>query len=321
MGFLQWDSYVELLDRLWQESDTWRSARSFEQFEERIEQMLPELLGGDSRSVVGEYGFTALAQALSEDYADRDDAAARIGFAALSRSAADHGLSEDWSGYFVSRDTDDQLVYCDERYAEPNRWLPIDTVEADADEAPDPGVGSVLTRDEDAGLLYDAEHWYLPDGVTIVELDPDNEGYSRDAAGGLYHLGQAADPATTLFDRASGKWRRAIGTGEFEYFHEADQVWERPGEHQHWTRQHHGTSTWLPYDAPSQTWLYDNQWLPGDRIGAPEPARPATTEQALQEQVRQKVESVLLEMPELAEGLSKDEIAAVIAELTSNVSN
>ncbi|WP_042388640.1 hypothetical protein [Streptacidiphilus melanogenes] len=264
MAFSDWDPYVELLERMWDAADGWRSAATFAQLEEQIRWACPELVGGDSASSVGEYGFAALADALAEDDPDQDRVAARIKFAALSRPAVDHGLSAEWSGHFVSETAEGHLVYSDQRFAGPDAWRPVDS--AVAEDAVD--EESRLSRDEASGLLYDAERWYLEDGVTVVEPVLDNPGYARDRDGNLYHRGEPADPATMLFDRESGRWRRATDSGEYEYHHEADQVWERPGEHGLWLRLHDGTGQWLPYDAPSQTWLYGDQWLAGDLVGS-----------------------------------------------------
>jgi len=261
--FSDWGSYIGLFDQMWGASGAWRTAQSFEQMEEQIRAACPGLVGGNEASEVGGHGFAALAEALAEEYGDRNAVAARIRFAALCRPAADHGLPAEWSDYFVAEDASGRLVYSSERFAEPAAWKPVDAQPSQDSAA----ASSALARDEASGLLYDADRWYLEDGTTVVELDPDNEGYARDAAGGLYHLGKPADPMTSLFDRESGRWRRGTGSGEYEYHHDADQVWERRGEGGLWLRLHEGTGTWLVYDAPSMTWLSDGQWLPGDSIG------------------------------------------------------
>ena len=263
--FSDWGSYIGLLDQMWGKAGAWRSAQSFEQLAEQIRSASPELVGGDAASTVGEHGFAALAEALAENYGDNETVAARIRFAALCRPAAEHGLPAEWAGYFVAEDEGGTLVFSPERFAEPGTWQPVDAQQPQGSA----GTRSALARDEDSGLLYDAEHWYLEDGATVVQPDTDNPGYAHDAAGHLYHLGKPADPATTLFDRESGRWRRGTGSGDYEYHHDQDQVWERHGEQGLWLRLHEGTGRWLPYDAPSQTWLSEGRWLSGDRIGTP----------------------------------------------------
>jgi hypothetical protein len=80
----------------------------------------------------------------------------------------------------------------------------------------------------------------------------------------------AAAPAVgeQQFDEASGRWRRWSADGEFEFHHDADRVWERVRDNR-WARHHDGVKRWLPYDEPSRTWLYENTWVPYERVGAP----------------------------------------------------
>lgn len=272
--FSDWESYSDLLDRMWGDAASWRSGQSFEQLDGYIRLSCPELVGGDAVSAVGEQGFAALTEALAGVYSDKNAMAARIRFAALSRPAGEYGLPAEWADYFVSEGADGALVFCADRFAEPAAWQPVHP-QSQQEHQESAVAQPALARDETSGLLYDARHWYLPDGATVVEPDQDNPGYACDAAGNLYHRGEPADPATALFDRGSGRWRRATGSGDYEYHHEADQVWERRGQQDMWLRRHEATGVWLPYDAPSQTWLSDGQWVPGERVGAaaPDPAR------------------------------------------------
>jgi hypothetical protein len=82
------------------------------------------------------------------------------------------------------------------------------------------------------------------------------------------------DPHAQQLDPESGRWRRwHAEDGEYEHYSEDDGVWERARDGR-WHRYHEAAGQWLPYDGPSQTWLYRNAWLSYAEVTQP-PAAPA----------------------------------------------
>jgi len=130
-----------------------------------------------------------------------------------------------------------------------------------------------------------------------------------------------ADPHEQQFDEDYGRWRRWSDDGEYEYYHDSDDVWERVlGEL--FSRHHGDAQEWLPYDEPSKTWLYQNTWVAYDLVGAPDTtALPAAADEqgddgededlaALAERL---VAETLADVDEDTEPLTDDERAEAVA--------
>lgn len=299
MAFSDWVQYEALFNGMWDRQSVWSSTNTAAELDEAMTVHCPELLGGDNRSIVAEYGYKSLCAALKDDYADADQLAKLVKRRALCRPAADYEYDdEDWQGYYIAPGTDGSLLYAhqDDRFADFARWTPIeqagtDTV-AEAVESPAVGDPSATQDEEDA--------WY----------EDENED---------------VDPAVPVYDSAVGRWRRLDPvSGVFEYHNTEDDVWERDSGTGYWSRLHERVGSWLAYDAPSRTYLYENQWLAYEQVGAPpvvshaEPEQPAADHGAEQlvEVVAQSRDEELnraigeirgLKVP--AEILSDDEIA------------
>jgi hypothetical protein len=254
----EWWSYSDLLDRMWAERSSWRDAGNIGELVARVSASSPGLIGGNAESEVGDFGLAALRIALSSDYADGKALAQRIRLAALSRPAADYGFGPEWSAYYVSENAAGEQVYALDRFAEPREWTVVgsDSAASLAEESV-----PALTFDEETGLFRDATTWYLPDQRTVVTQDLMHHRRFHDRDGHTYIQGELWAPGQQVFDQALGRWGRLDGaSGEFEYFHDDDQVWEREGT-DGWSRWHAAAAAWLPFDRPSGTWLYRSTWL------------------------------------------------------------
>jgi hypothetical protein len=268
MPFSDWDSYQDLLRGLHAAASQWGGAKDFAQFDENVRRDCADLVGG-------EYGYDGLCKRLEEsgDYGGgKDQLFAHLRIVALAAPAAEFGLGPEWKGYWISKNLDGGEVYSDNRYAAPSAWPPAEI----------PVQAAALTYDEETGLMYDAANWYLRDGKTIVWPDEQNPAAFRDGAGNTYLHGELqaqakADPAAQQFDKETGRWRRRNEPdGEFEYYHSNDGVWERSRQNL-WHRYHQDAAQWLPYDEPSQTWLYQGEWHSYDDVttlARPGPASP-----------------------------------------------
>jgi hypothetical protein len=271
MGWFDPQPYEDLLDKLWRDRTSWWSAKDATTLEEQITRNCPRLVGGNSESDVGEFGFASLRTALADTYPDVDELAKRVRVLALSRPAADHGLP-DWAPYYISRDADDRLIYASTRYAEPSAWATLEsatTTHTTQTGTTPPGK----TYNDTNGLYYDDKGWYLPDQVT---QDPVHLERFHDGRGNVYVHGrpwtppvEVTDQSGRVYDQQVGRWRRRDETsGEFEFWHNEHEVWERQGADGLWYRSHTGSGRWLPYHQPSDTWLFDGQWRAGHLIAA-----------------------------------------------------
>lgn len=305
MTFSDWAQYDALLSAMWDRQAVWSGANTAAELDEAMTVHCPDLLGGDDRSIVAEYGYKSLCAALEDDYSDADLLANLVKRRASCRPAADYGYDdEDWRDYYIAPDTDGSLLYVhrDDRYTDFARWTAIE--EAGTDTSP--------THDgEDA--TDEAEAWN--DEGSPADNDDIDEADDTDEA----------DPAAPVYDSAVGRWRRLDPvSGVFEYHNTQDDVWERDGGSGYWSRLHERVGRWLAYDAPSGTYLYENQWLAYEQVGAPpvepqaEPDNPVTDRAAEQlvETVAQardeELNRAIGEIRELkvpAEILSDDEIA------------
>lgn len=74
------------------------------------------------------------------------------------------------------------------------------------------------------------------------------------------------DTTEQQVDKETGRWRRwDKADSEFEYYHDADAVWERRRDGE-WHRFHADVKAWLRYDGPSKTWLYQGEWRAYDAV-------------------------------------------------------
>jgi hypothetical protein len=260
MAFQGWSDYVDLLDELRARGATWSGAVTFAEFDSLIRIQCADLVRADDQ-----HGYDALVDALDADFTDRDQLYEQLRICALARTAAEAGLNgAEWTGYHVSARLDGIQVYAAGRFAATSDWVPLEvSVQA-----------LTLVYDDETGLMYDAEHWYLADGQTEVWADSD--GF-RDAQGNRYVKGvlqsdSATDLRQTHFDAATNRWRQwHEADGEFEYYHNVDGVWER-SRNDLWYRRYDDRLGWLPYDEASQTWLDPTTpsptWRPHDDVGA-----------------------------------------------------
>lgn len=266
MSFQRWSEYADLLDRLRANSTTWSGATTFAEFDSLVRTRCADLVrDGDER------GYDALITGLDADYADRDRLYEQVRISALARPAADVGWTgAEWAGYWVSTRRDGTQVYAKDRFTA--TWAAPDAT-AEATE---------LFHDEETGLLYDAEHWYLPDGKT--EVWADSAGF-KDADGNRYvngvrQTGQTAQTESEpTVDPATNRWRRWNETDkEFEYHHTSDAVWERLRDGW-WYRRFDDRLGWLAYDEASGTWLDRTTptptWRRRDEVGTAVTPAPA----------------------------------------------
>jgi hypothetical protein len=271
-------SYEELLAKLRDNRSSWDSARTFADCQEAIAGI----------SDIDNAKFGALAEELRSYHGDDDELMLRqLYLTALAWPASDYGLTgAEWQGYFITALADGREVYAADRFADPDEWANVEVATQTL----------ALTYDQQTGLMYDEENWYLPDGKTTVRLDQADPAKSRDEAGNLYLRGvlqegaaTASDLRQTHFDQETQRWRRwSDDGGEFEYYHNDDGVWERLGGKDTsggniWNRYHSTQHDWLRYDQRSGQWFDpgQNQWCTYERVGAA--AAPAPAGQAEQD--------------------------------------
>jgi len=243
MTFQAWSDYIRLLDEM-RSNDDWSAAATFDEFDTLVRANCADLVERSDG-----YGYQALVAALDEDFTDRDQLYEQLRICALATTATDAGLTGDeWAGYHVSTRRDGKQFYATDRFAATADWVPLEvSVQA-----------LTLQYDDETGLMYDAEHWYLTDGRTEVWADTD--GTFRDQDGNVYVKGvlqaeSVADLREQQFDTTTNRWRQwHEADGEFEYYHNVDGVWERLRDDQ-WHRRYNDSFGWLAYDEPSQTWL------------------------------------------------------------------
>jgi hypothetical protein len=210
------------------------------------------------------------------------------------------------------------------------------------------GYDELVTRLDDSGDYKNKDALFehlrtviLAQAANEQELGEGWAGYwiSRDRTGGrIYAESRAAtawasmdapadvepaadavlpDPHEQQFDQESGRWRRWSADGEFEFYHDADGVWERLRGSQ-WSRHHDSAKRWLPYDRPSGTWLYENAWVPYERVGAPAagpgPGLPAPSGgEDLDVLAERMVAETLADLEEEVEPLTEEERAEAVA--------
>jgi hypothetical protein len=177
----------------------------------------------------------------------------QLRLSALAWPAADYGLTgQEWQGYFVTETAGGQQLYATDRYATATEWAELEVA----------AESLAMTYDEQTGLLYDDQGYYLPDGKTPVTLDGTDPASSRDAAGNLYHRGVLRDGAATVanlreshFDTQTQRWRRWSDDGaQFEYYHNEDGAWERLNGTDLWHRYHSEEHGWQPYNSGTGQW-------------------------------------------------------------------
>jgi hypothetical protein len=214
-------SYADLLDTLRGNQSSWVGVQSLAACEEAVE----GITGIDTET------YSALMEELSTQYGGSEQLMLeQLRLSALAWPAADYGLNgPEWRGYFVTETADGQQLYATDRCALTQAWTELE-ISAES---------LALTYDEETGLLYDAESWYLPNGKTKVTLDGADPANSRDADGNLYVRGELHDsPAMAAnlreqhFDPETQRWRRWSDDGEqFEYYNNEDGVWEPQHAH------------------------------------------------------------------------------------------
>jgi hypothetical protein len=261
MTFQAWSDYVGLLDEMRSHSDEWRGATTFEEFDALVRTNCADLIERSDG-----YGYQALVAALDEDFTDRDQLYEQLRICALAHPAADAGLTGDeWVGYHVSTRRDGQQVYATDRFAATSDWAPLEvSVQA-----------LTLQYDDETGLMYDAEHWYLTDGRTEVWADADGTFGDQDGnryVKGVLQAESVADLREQQFDATTNRWRQwHAADEEFEYYHNVDGVWERLRDSQ-WHRRYNDSFGWLAYDESTETWLDPTRptptWRPHGEVGA-----------------------------------------------------
>jgi hypothetical protein len=297
MTFSNWDHYADLLDKIVEQRDTWADTRTLPEFDERIRTSHSDL-------VAGEAGFAALVAELRPEFlSDENEVYEQIKLVVLARPGLELGLGEEWTGYFISERIDGTQVYADDRHAVPSSWLKVEVSTK----------ALSLDYDDEAGLMYDSENWYLRDGRTIVWADQDRSGVFVDGAGKTYVHGEPevaaeADLREQHFDEETGRWRRLHEQdNEFEYYHDNDGVWERWHDEQ-WHRLHAGAGTWLAYHEDSETWLHDNEWQSYDAVTHPVPVVP--DEEDDEDEPEQFVAAMASSFEEVVAAIRAEDISA-----------
>lgn len=273
MAFSDWDSYTGLLDKLADAESNWSDAADFAEFDAKVRQNCADLVPNSG-------GYAELVTRLDEssDYDDEDTLFEHLRIVIFAEAADVSELGADWTGYWISKDSDDAGIYAESRTAAVSAWAAV-ADPADTDEA-------VAAEDVDAAEPVAAD----------AEVDPHEQ----------------------QFDEDFGRWRRWSDDGEYEYYQDDDDVWERVvGEL--WSRHHDDAGQWLPYDGPSDTWLHEGAWVAYDQVGAPQPDQPAAADEqaddgedlaALAERL---VAETLADLDEDTEPLTDDERAEAVA--------
>ena len=316
MPFSNWSSYPDLLDDLAEERTRWDSAANFKEFDAAIRDSCPDLVDGPA-------GYAALAQELMDDSGGAEDLVfERIKLVALARPAAELGLGPEWQGYFLSERMDGEEVYAADQFAEPSGWVKVEVSSG----------ALALAYDEEAGLMYNQENWYLKDGKTIVTEDPAELGTFVDSAGNQYIKGELQAPTVEdlrqqHFDTQANRWRRwSDDGGEFEYYHNEDGVWERAptlAETTAWRRYHGRQFGWLHYDGPSDTWLdpttQNTRWRPQNEVGMPLASATTAVPETAQKAAAQSPGPDDDDIDEEADQLIVEEYERAVQEAIANV--
>jgi len=289
MAFSNWDTYRQLLEKLTEQRANWSNSKTYVDFDDAIKANCSEIAALTNADGMLEYD--ALLGELSKEFVDNKDLVyEQLKLVALAVPARDRGLGQEWQGYFVSERANGEEVYATDKFAAPSAW---EKVEVSI-------TALALTYDEDTGLMYLGEDWFLKDGVTQVWEDPDAPGEFYDRAENRYIDGELQAPTVldlrqSHFDEETQRWRRwAEEDGEFEYYHQDDGIWERlhdgAWERLHdiagaalWHRHHSDQFGWMPYDKGSASWLDPftqyTLWRSYSEVGTPlpQPAAPEPT--------------------------------------------
>lgn len=174
-------------------------------------------------------------------------------------------------------------------------------------------AGYWVSRNDDDIPIYAESRTASTDAWTVLVAEDEEETDETLEA-------VAAEPQDLReqhFDDESGRWRRwSESDSEFEYYHDEDAVWERTRDDL-WCRYHDGAGEWLPYDGPSDTWLYQDAWVAYDRIGAPpaesDDEEPIPEDEAgLMELAERMIDETLAELEDEIEPMSAEDRAAAI---------
>jgi hypothetical protein len=134
----------------------------------------------------------------SGDYGDANQLFEHIRIAALAAPAEDSGMDAEWAGYWISRDTDDDPVYADSRYAPPGLWTPMST-EADTAE----------TNGE-------------PESVETAAVDLTEQHYDEES--GRWRRWNADDSEFEYYHDTDGVWERLRDGTSYRY-HDVAEEW------------------------------------------------------------------------------------------------
>jgi hypothetical protein len=297
MAFSNWDTYRQLLEKLTERRADWSKSKTYADFDEAIRARCSEIAALTNADGVLEYD-SLLGELTKEFVDDKDLVYEQLKLVALAIPAEDRGLGPEWHGYFVSERANGEEVYATDRFAIPSSWEKVEVSIA----------ALALTYDEDTGLMYLGDDWFLKDGVTQVWEDPEVPGefYDREENRYIHGVLQAdtvQDLRQSHFDEETNRWRRWVDLdGEFEYYHQEDGVWERlhngAWERLHdvagtalWHRYHSDQFGWVPYDTDSTSWLDPvtqyTVWRGYTEVGTPLPqplaAEPVVVEPAVVE--------------------------------------
>jgi hypothetical protein len=83
---------------------------------------------------------------------------------------------------------------------------------------------------------------------------------------------RAQDKTQPHYDPGTDRWRQHLGGEEYSY---------QNRQSGHWERYHSDPVGWLPYDQPSDTWLYRDEWRAYHEIAAPGAPVPGALSQVI----------------------------------------
>ncbi len=203
MAVIDWSKYLSLFEGLRVQRSVWETATNYQGFSEAIARSCADLRGGAETSY-GDYGLASLEAGLTENMSDDDEVYEQIRLVALAVPAP-REMGSAQSEYFISSRPDGQQVCSADQFAAPSAWVKVEAPAAAWESPPTdsggPGAPApALTFDEDTGLYYDQDNWYLPDGSTVVTSVGSGDIFV-DAARNRYRLGkpfQWYDEATGL---------------------------------------------------------------------------------------------------------------------------
>lgn len=260
--------------------------------------------------------YTGLLDKLAEAESDWSDA---TDFREFDQKVRDNcsGLVPDAGGYaeFVTR-LGKSGDYADEDKLFEHLRIVIFAEAASVAELGEDWTGYWISKDgDDAEIYAESRTATVSAWVPMADVADTDEPLAEDIEETAPAADTDVDPQEQQLDEATGRWRRWSDDDEvYEYYHQDDDVWERAAGDL-WSRYHDGAKQWLPYDGPSETWLYEDAWVADIAQQKPDLPTPPDDDADLDVLAERLVAETLADLEEEIEPLTDDERAEAIAEV------